>query len=102
MDNQSYNQELSILIKNDFKIEDASLIVSNREEEIFSNLRKIVAQLLDHDMEKLLQILYRVDVSESKVKRILSLSDPEHLCNELTHAIIDRMKQKLYYRSKYS
>ena len=52
------------------------------EEDLVSLLTPLIKTMLDRDFEKLLQICYRVDLGEEKLKTILHKSDPETLALE--------------------
>lgn len=58
--------------------------------------------LLDHDFEKLLWILYRIDVSEQKAKQALSQESAEPPAAVLADLIIGRQQQKLITRMQFS
>ena len=96
-----YHEELAVMIAQDFRLEDTGVTGAKNEEALMGRLREIISHLLDRDMERLLHILYRIDVPEPAVRRILSISMPGSIADELSRAIIERMKQKLYYRRKY-
>lgn len=55
--------------------------------------------LLDHDFQKLLNMLYRIDVKEQKAKEALADLNPSFKLAEL---IIEREMQKVASRKKYS
>jgi hypothetical protein len=57
-----------------------------------------ITLLLDSDMQKLMNILYRIDVSENKVK--VAFSD-NHPAKEIADLIIERELQKVETRRKY-
>jgi len=61
-----------------------------------------IQQLLSSDINQLLNILYRLDVSESKVKQAFKLMTEEEIANQLAILIIHRVKQKVEIRNKYS
>ena len=65
-------------------------------------LTQAVRQLLDQNLERLLQICYRVDLSENLLKKILAESPPEFLASDLAQALWDRQKQKIELRRRYS
>jgi hypothetical protein len=56
---------------------------------------------LDHDFEKLLWILYRVDVSEQKAKAALAEKSDHPPAEVLADLIIQRQLQKAETRLKY-
>lgn len=101
MSDHSYNHQLVQLITQDFKIEADEMLKADSEEVLLDQLNKLVSFLLDKDMEKLLQTLYRVDVNETLVKTILATSEPTRVSKDLSSAILERLKKKLYYRNKY-
>lgn len=62
-------------------------------------LTRAIQYLIDTDFEKLMHLLYRVDVSEQKVKQAFGL---EHdVAHELALLVIEREKQKVITRAKY-
>ncbi len=61
-----------------------------------------IRYLLDEDFEKLLNALYRIDVNEEKLKKLLddfSQTDPAIV---IADTIIARQAQKIESRKKYS
>jgi len=71
------------------------------EEELLIKLEQLVSYLLDKDLEKLLQVLYRIDADERKVKLILANESPERLSRTMAELILERQKMKLKYRNLY-
>ena len=65
-------------------------------------LTQAVRQLLDQNLERLLQICYRIDLSENLLKKILAEAPPEQLASDLAQALWDRQKQKIVLRRRYS
>ena len=53
-----------------------------------------VAYLIDHDFKKLVESLYRIDVSENTVSNIMN-GAPEELASQLASAILDRQLKKI-------
>jgi len=91
------------LIQKDFQLD------TEKDEEVITSfealklhLVRIVKYLLDHDMNRLLTILYRIDVGEERVKQLLATSAPDLLAENLADAIIAREKVKVAFRLKYS
>ncbi|MEO9483749.1 MAG: hypothetical protein ABJG47_09905 [Ekhidna sp.] len=64
-------------------------------------LIKQVNYLLDHDLNRLLTALYRIDISEEKTKDLLQSSKQGEIATNLARAIIEREKQKVMTRQKY-
>ncbi|HYV95084.1 MAG TPA: hypothetical protein VE978_25135 [Chitinophagales bacterium] len=90
----------------------SEIIIRNFDlEEISSNenlLEKIRALLidridflLDHDFEKLLWILYRIDVSEEKAKAALAVTSEKRPAEVLADMIIERQIEKARTRTEF-
>lgn len=91
------------LIKRDFGLEEQFEAEEDKPfDRLHDVLTRIVKYLLDKDFSTLMTALYRIDVSEEKVKEILELSHPSQLASNLASAIILREKQKIETRIKYS
>jgi hypothetical protein len=54
-------------------------------------------ELINHDFEKLIYVLYKVDVSEKKLKNVLNVSNAD-AASVLADLIIERQLQKLESR----
>lgn len=70
-------------------------------EELREALTSAVMYLLLHDMEKLLNILYRIDVNEPKVKAAFAQNDPKQIAPVIARLILEREVQKAESRRKY-
>jgi hypothetical protein len=65
---------------------------------------KLVAyihDLINHDFEKLVNILYRLDVSESKLKNLLASSPQTDAGLIIAQLIIERQAEKIKTRKQY-
>ncbi|HRR07735.1 MAG TPA: hypothetical protein PLO56_03505 [Rhodothermales bacterium] len=60
-----------------------------------------ISWLLTHRREELLGILYRIDVRESEVKRILTFAAIDEIPVLLAELILEKLREKLVYRKKY-
>jgi hypothetical protein len=87
----SDNELRELLITNGFELQNQS------------DMTKIVSQqilyLLEHDLNRLYSILYRIDVSESKAKAAFG-GTTEDIAQKLTQLIIERLQQKIISRKK--
>lgn len=68
-------------------------------DELIKELVRAVQYLIDKDFEKLMHILYRIDVSESKVKEAFGLE--QDVAKQIAILIIEREEQKVITRAKY-
>ncbi len=66
-------------------------------EELKKNLARIIEHLLSHDIERLLQAMYRVDVDEQKFQVVFEQGSSD----ELAELIIQRELEKVKWRQQY-
>lgn len=97
---QDSSKEAFSILKKDFDLPE--LKESYDEEQAIVFLSKAVSQLLDRDFERLLQICYRIDLGEEKLKKILHESEPDQVSSDLAKALWERQKQKIEIRKRYS
>ena len=64
-------------------------------------LTKQINNLLDHDLNRLLNALYRIDIPENRVKNLLQHSKQGEIARNVAKAIIEREKQKVITRQQY-
>ena len=89
------------IIEDNFHLEQSTVPDGETWKKIRGLLVDKLDFLIDHDFEKLLSILYRIDVSERKVKKTLE-SQTEHKPSELlADLIIERQIEKARTRVKY-
>ena len=70
-------------------------------EQIQVELEARLVYLLLNEMETLLQLLYKIDVDERKVKDVFAFGSAKDIAPEFAKLIIDRMRQKAETRLKY-
>ncbi|MCH7413442.1 hypothetical protein MM213_08100 [Belliella sp. R4-6] len=97
---KGFIQETFQLIDKDFNLQTREQV--ELEDQLFELLTPILRQMLNRDFERLLQICYRIDLDEHKLKQILNESNPEQMAEELAEAIIKRQMKKIEIRRKYS
>ena len=96
-------KKISELIICDLNLEsEKSILEIKHLDELKEKLEKIVAYLLDNDFERLLNAMYRLDISEEKFKMALSGLSGNSISKEITELIIEREVKKLETRAKYS
>lgn len=61
---------------------------------------KIISDLIQSDYQKLVRILYRIDVDELKLKKALIESELS-ISETITDLIIERQKQKIITRNQF-
>ena len=90
-----------IVITHDLLAKDFEGIKGSNEAEIKAALTSVLVQLLLHDLEKLWNILYRIDVNEQKVKALFAGSDATVMAPSLADLIYQRVEQKALTRLQY-
>ena len=95
-----HHQALTLINKNLPSVSDP-LPAEIPEADLHTAVRVRVKYLLDNNMERLLHMLYRIDVNESKVREILAVTAPEKVDIELTDAILERISEKIAMRARY-
>lgn len=98
MDELSLIKESQLLVQKHFEI---ASVPSVDFEALRKQIHQEINRLLNGDFNHLLNILYRIDLDEQKVKAILNGGDPSALAENLTIAILERFKQKAILRVKY-
>lgn len=71
-------------------------------EEIHRILTETIRVLLDKNVEKLVAILYRIDVGQKKTDDIFNHPSKDDIAALLADAVIERQLQKVLSRKKYS
>ncbi len=73
----------------------------NSINQLKEKLTDIIAFLIDRNFEKLLWILYRIDVDEERAKALLSKHLPEDAPGILADLIIQRQLKKEEFRKQF-
>ncbi len=71
------------------------------KEKVLEALRQAIIYLLLHDLERLWNILYRIDVNEKKVKALFNLSNPAEIAPQMALLIYERLEEKALTRIQY-
>jgi len=88
---------LSRIIGNDFELEEEISADLLREKMIYA-----FSWLLDNDISKMMNILYRADVDEDKLKSLLVSRSQLPSAEVIADEYISRQRQKVETRKKYS
>lgn len=68
--------------------------------EVKEKLAVHINYLINHDFEKLVYYLYRIDVNESKMKHLLDKNGGENAAGLITDLIIKRQSEKIKSRKE--
>jgi hypothetical protein len=103
--NNNYTAEISLVVSNDFKITESESLIpeidSRTLEEFKAYLTEKLSYLLDNKYNTLINILYRIDVNEEKLRELFAVRNRENIPYELAELIIERSLQKVKFRQKY-
>lgn len=61
-----------------------------------------INHLINHDFEKLVYYLYRIDVDENKMRHLLHAKQGENAAGLIADLIIERQLQKIESRKKFN
>lgn len=61
-----------------------------------------IKNLLSDDFEALVQLMYRIDVNESKFHQSMSLPSLDEKAHAISHLVLNRELQRIEFRKKYS
>lgn len=90
--------QLIAVLSNVFSLELAPAI---GEPELETILAQQVNHLIQHDFNRLVSILYRIDVSEQKLKQILKDNPDADAGLIIARMMIERQKQKISAREEF-
>jgi hypothetical protein len=88
----------------DLVLHDFNLTVPNKqltEAEMIAYLADAVAYMMEHKMDFLLSLMYRLDIDEDKIAFALMPSNPEAANMALARIIWERQKQRIQTKKTY-
>jgi hypothetical protein len=77
-----------------------SLTVDSSEK-VKRKLMDLLNELINNDFEALIQLLYRIDVNEKKIRDLLNENDSKDAAPVIAELIIERQLQKIESRKNY-
>lgn len=89
----------NIALQADIETDENAIVNISSEEEALHALAKIITHLIDTNFEKLLWILYRIDVNEAKLKKVLKENSPADAPDIIAQMIIERERQKEQFKA---
>lgn len=66
-----------------------------------SSLIEVINELIENDFNRLIQMLYRLDISESKLKKLLQTHKNTDAAEIIADLIIERQLEKIKSRRAY-
>ena len=98
---KNYNTDIDELVKSVSRYLETELPPKITREELHQKLSVYINDLIVHDFQKLVFILYRVDVHEGKLKHLLKENPGEDAGLVIADLIIERQLQKIKSRGQF-
>ncbi|MCO6357823.1 hypothetical protein [Roseivirga pacifica] len=103
-DNKDITSGLALFEK-DFGLDVSYLDLANQPDfsydQAYLKIMRVVEDLMERDFNALINVLYRIDVSEQKLKAALAITN-DNPAAIITKMILERELQKVATRKKYS
>lgn len=77
-----------------------NLPVTVSDAQLKEMISRYLNELIVHNFQKLVQLLYRIDVNEERLKQMLQENTETDAATILTELILERQKQKLKFRQE--
>jgi len=77
------------------------LLTAAQTKDIQQQLEQTINDLIQHNFERLVQLLYRIDVNEKKLKQLLNAYPQTDAATIIAELIIERQLQKLQTRKQF-
>ncbi len=97
--NHKNQEQIQALIVKDFELESVEEKLS--EEELFNLLANQIAYMIEHQLEMLMSLMYRLDIDENKVNFALSPFAPDPPNIGIAKLVLERQKQRVFTKSFY-
>ena len=70
-------------------------------DELTGKMEAYISGLIQNDFQKLVHMLYKIDVSENKLRKVLSENPGEDAAKMIVGLIIERQEQKIRTRKNF-
>ena len=97
--NNSDNKEVTELVLRDFELAEPKNSLTDKE--MLDYLAEAIAYMIEHRMDFLLSLLYRLDISENKIASALMPGNEEPANIALAHLVWERQKQRVATKQAY-
>lgn len=96
MENEA--QEVFNIISRNFELQKETVLTLNDVKYI---LTLKIRELLDKNVERLLSIIYRIDINQKKIDRIFENDSKDIIAMQIADAVIERQLMKVQTRNLY-
>lgn len=70
--------------------------------EVKMRLTAVLEKMVQGDIHRLMEVMYRIDVPEQKVTEAFELGLPFRIAEKIADLVIERQMQKIHYRFGFS
>lgn len=95
-------EDLKCQISKTLPIKSSLLEQIKDEEALLQLIALYIQELIDNDFEKLLHLLYRIDIPDYKVKKAVEKSSLGNAPIVIANLILEREKEKIASRKKFN
>ncbi len=92
-------------ISNEFSISGFTSVISSENFDSLNQLKeyltKKISELMDNNFDKLINMLYRIDVHEEKVQKAFIVKEKKNIPEIIAALIIERQLQKIELRKRF-
>ena len=99
MTNKTINTTLTQLALSDFDLAEPDKPLS--EPELLAYIAEAIAYMMEHKMDFLMSLLYRLDVAEDKIAIAFLPGNPEPANIALARFVIERQKQRVITKQTF-
>ena len=99
MGDKDINAQTQALIARDFELEVGEDPMT--EDQLFDMLADQIAYMIEHRIDFLLSLMYRLDVEEHKINQALHPGAPEPANIGLARLVLERQKQRISTKKQY-
>lgn len=96
---------LNDLLSKDLQLEEEEALITGEEAPdlnfFHQKLSELISYLLENDMHRLLNAMYRLDVSEAKFHEAMQAESKEKAVSSIADLILEREMQKVKTRQHY-
>jgi hypothetical protein len=99
MDLEAQNKEVTAIVLRDFELKAPDKMLN--ESEMLAYLADAISYMIEHKLDYLLSLLYRLDVDEKKIRQALLPGNPIPANIALARLVWDRQKQRIATKQHY-
>ncbi len=93
-----------ILIQKDLALPSTTIneLIEINLKDLKKYLESAISELLDNDFNRLVNAMYRIDISEKQLADALNTPKPSQVASKIAELVIQRELQKVRTRKRYS